>query len=201
MKLYYTPGVCSLAPHIALRETGAEFDLVRVDLQTKQTENGDDYLKICRHGKVPALDIGEGPVLTENPAILQYVADRNPSAGLIPQAGTLERYRLQSWLSYLGSELHKCFGPLFQPGHGEESKKLAIEGIHRHFAALDELLSTQDYLTGDRFTVADAYLFVILGWPNLIGLDMARYSGLQPYAGRIAARDGVQAALKAEGLA
>lgn len=201
MKLYYTPGVCSLAPHIALREVGADFELIKVDLQSKKTEQGGDYLKISRHGKVPALDFGEDTVLTENAAILQYVADRAPETALAPLPSDPGRYRLQSWLSYLGSELHKLFGPLFQLGHSDDAKARSIEALHRHFALLDERLGQQDYLVGDHFTVADAYLFVILGWPRMVGLDMAKYPALGAYAARVGQREAVRAALKAEGLA
>jgi glutathione S-transferase len=200
MKLYYTPGVCSLAPHIALREAGQEFDLIKVDLHAKQTDAGGDYNQVNRHGKVPALDIGEDTVLTENPAILQYIADRNPDAGLAPPAGSSARYRLHSWLSYLASELHKLFGPLFAPGHSDDEKKRSSQGIDSALTRLDEELSTRDYLVGDRFSVADAYLFTILGWPKMVGIDMAKYPALNAYTGRIAQREGVQAALKAEGL-
>ena len=200
MKLYYTPGVCSLAPHIALREAGMEFDLIKVDLHAKQTDGGGDYNQVNRHGKVPALDIGEDTVLTENPAILQYIADRNPDAGLAPPAGSSARYRLHSWLSYLGSELHKLFGPLFAPGHSDDEKKRSTQGIDSALTRLDEELSTRDYLVGDRFSVADAYLFTILGWPKMVGIDMGKYPALNAYSGRIAQREGVQAALKAEGL-
>lgn len=201
MKLYYTPGVCSLAPHIALREAGADFDLVQVDLGSKQTASGDDYLQVSEQGKVPALDIGEDTVLTENSAILQYVADRNPSAGLAPPAASGERYRLQSWLSFIGSELHKLFGPLFQPGHSDDAKAKSTDALHRNFAYLNNILADRDYLMGDRFTVADAYLFVVLSWPRMVGIDMASYDALNAYIGRIAQREAVQAALKAEGLA
>ncbi len=200
MKLYYTPGVCSLAPHIALREAGQEFDLIKVDLYAKQTDGGADFNQVNRHGKVPALDIGEDTVLTENPAILQYIADRNPDAGLAPPAGSSARYRLHSWLSYLGSELHKLFGPLFAPGHSDDEKKRSTQGIDSALTRLDEELSARDYLVGDRFSVADAYLFTILGWPKMVGIDMGKYPALNAYTGRIAQRESVQAALKAEGL-
>lgn len=200
MKLYFTPGVCSLAPHIALREAGAEFVLVQVDLQTKQTADGDDYLALNRSGKVPALDFGESEVLTENAAILQYIADRFPEAQLAPPVGTTARYRLQSRLSYLGSELHKLFGPLFIPGHSEDAKQASIAKIHDHLAALDSELAARDYLLESGFSVADAYLFTILGWPHLVGVEIDQYTNLGAYAGRIAARASVQAALATEGL-
>lgn len=200
MKLYYTPGACSLAPHIALREAGANFDLVKVDLRSKKTESGEDYTSVTQRGKVPALEIDKGEVLTENAAILQYVADQAPDRKLAPPPSDLARYRLQSWLSYLGSEVHKLFGPLFQGG-SEEAKKASTDALHKHFAALNQHLSKQDYLLGNQFTVADAYLFTILGWPRVIGLDMSQYPALGNYAGRIAQRQPVQEALKAEGLA
>lgn len=201
MKLYYTPGACSLAPHIALNEIGADFDLVKVDLQTKKTEQGDDFRQVNAVGKVPALDIGEKEPLTENSAILQYIADRKPEAGLAPAAGSSERYRLQSTLSYLSSELHKSFVPMFTPGTSDDAKAAATGSIDQHFAALDQKLSKQDYLLGDRYSVADSYLFVILGWPGHVGMDTSKYQALGAYAGRIAQREAVQKSLKEEGLA
>lgn len=201
MKLYYTPGACSLAPHIALNEIGADYELVKVDLQNKQTEQGDDFRQVNPLGKVPALDIGEDRPLTENPAILQYIADRKPEAGLAPPPSSTERYRLQSKLSYLGSEVHKSFVPMFQPGSSDEAKKAATESIHQHFARLNEKLANRQYLLGDQYSVADAYLFVILGWPQHAGIDTSQYSALGAYAGRIAQRQAVQNALKEEGLA
>lgn len=201
MKLYYTPGACSLAPHIALNEIGADYDLIKVDLQNKQTEQGDDFRQVNPLGKVPALDIGEDRALTENPAILQYIADRKPEAGLAPPAGSSQRYRLQSALSYLGSEVHKSFVPMFAPGSTDDAKAAATDTINQHFARLNEKLSKQDYLLGDQYSVADSYLFVILGWPQHVGLDISKYPALGAYAGRIAQRQAVQDALKEEGLA
>ncbi len=201
LKLYYSPGACSLASHIALRESGLEFGLVKVDLMTKKTETGGDYLSLSKRGKVPALDIGEAELLTETPAILQYIADQAPARHLAPAPTDLQRYRLQSWLSFIGSEVHKLFGPLFMPNSSEEMKKLSIDALHRQFADLNEHLSGRDYLLGENYSVADSYLFTVLGWPRYLNLDMSKYAALGTYAGHIAPRPAVQAALKAEGLA
>lgn len=200
MKLYYSPGACSLAPHIALREAGATFDLVKVDLATKRTESGADYLAVAPLGKVPALDIGEGEALTENAAILQYAADQAPASGLAPAANSPARYRLQSWLSFLSAELHKAFVPLFVPGSSDEVKAQAVDTIHGHLKRLDGLLATRDHLVDGGYTVADIYLFVILGWPRYVGMDISAYPALGAYAARIGPRPAVQAALQAEGL-
>jgi glutathione S-transferase len=201
LKLYYSPGACSLASHIALRESGLDFGLVKVDLKTKKTETGADYFSLAKRGKVPALDIGEAELLTETPAILQYVADQAPERHLAPPPTNVQRYRLQSWLSFLGSEVHKLFGALFMPQASEEMKKLSLEALHRQFEDLNAHLSGRDYLLGKDYTVADSYLFTILGWPRYLNLDMSKYAALGAYAGRIAPRPAVQAALKAEGLA
>lgn len=200
MKLYYFPGACSLAPHIALRETGAAFELERIDPATKRTASGADFLAIAPLGKVPALDIGEEEALTETGAVLQYVAERAPGSGLVPPPGSRDRYRLLSWLSYLAAELHKSFVPLFRPGSSAEAKAEAVETIHAQLQWLDGLLSTRDHLVEGSYTVADIYLFVVLGWPRYVALDISAYRALGAYSARIAARPAVQAALRAEGL-
>lgn len=200
LKLYYSPGACSLASDIALREAGLDFELVKVDLKSKKIEDGRNYLEIYKAGKVPALDIGEPSVLTESPAVLQYIADRAPDSRLAPKPTDPARYRLQSRLNYLGSEVHKLFGPLFMPGATEDMKKLSLETLDKHFAELNDLLSKQEYLLGDTYTVADCYLFTILGWTRFLNMDISKFPGLTAYVGRIAQRPAVQAALKAEGL-
>nr|ABW37058.1 BphK [Sphingomonas sp. LH128] len=199
MKLFISPGACSLAPHIALRETGAAFDAVKVDLATRKVETGDDFLTVNPSGKVPALTLDSGETLTENPAILLYIADQKPDAALAPRDGTLERYRLISRLSFLGSEFHKAFVPLFTPGSSDEAK-LAARPPSDHLGALDKELLDKEHYAGSEFSVADIYLFVMLGWPAHVGIDMSAYPNLGAYCGRIAQRPSVGAALKAEGL-
>jgi len=199
MKLYYTPGVCSLAPHICLREAGADFEIEMVDLRSKKLASGGDYLAISKKGKVPALDIGEPEVLTENLAILAYIADKFPAANL---AGTgTGRYRVLSWTTFVATELHKLFGPLFNPAYDDNAKKVSIDMIMANLGYVDEELGKRDYLAGDHFSIADAYLFVVLGWPQMIKLDISKFQNLAAFAGRVGARPAVQAALKAEGLA
>lgn len=199
MKLFISPGACSLAPHIALHETGDDFDAIKVDLATRKVETGDDFLAVNPSGKVPALTLDSGETLTENPAILLYIADQKPDAGLAPRDGTMERYRLLSRLSFLGSEFHKAFVPLFTPGTSDEAKAAAMTAVKNHLAALDKELADKDHYAGD-FSVADIYLFVMLGWPAHVGIDMSVYPALGAYCGRIAQRPAVGAALKAEGL-
>jgi glutathione S-transferase len=201
MKLFISPGACSLAPHIALREIGADFEAVKVDLGTRKTESGEDFLGINPVGKVPALILDNGQTLTENPAILLYIADQNPGLGLAPREGSLERYQLVSRLSFLGSEFHKAFVPLFAPGTSDEAKTAAVEAVKKHLAVLDQELTGNEHYAGSSFSVADIYLFVMLGWPAHVGIDMAVYPALGAYAGRIAQRPAVGSALKAEGLA
>lgn len=201
MKLFISPGACSLAPHIALRETGADFETVKVDLAVRTTEAGEDFLAVNPSGKVPALTLNGGETLTENPAILMYIADQNPASGLAPAEGSLDRYRLLSRLSFLGSEFHKAFVPLFAPGTSDEAKAAASGSVKNHLAALDKELTGRDYYSGNAFSVADIYLFVMLGWPAYVGIDMSPYPALGAYAGKIAQRPAVGAALEAEGLA
>lgn len=199
MKLYYAPGACSLSPHIVLREAGADFSLVRVDLKTKKTEDGGDYTAVNPKGYVPALQLDNGELLTEGPAIIQYVADLHPAAGLAPTPGTLERARLQEWLNMLSTELHKSFTPLFR-GAGDEWKNAALDNIKRRFDFISRHLAGQPYLMGDKFSVADAYLFTILGWTGFVKIDLSPWLELQAYAQRVGARPAVQAAQRAEGL-
>jgi len=201
MQLFISPGACSLAPHIALREIGAEFEVVKVDLATRKTEAGDDFLDVNCSGKVPALILDNGETLTENPAILLYIADQNSSAGLAPAEGGRDRYQLLSRLSFLASELHKAFVPLFAPATSDEAKADASVAVKNHLAALEKELTGRDHYAGETFSVADIYLFVMLGWPGHVGIDMSAYPALGAYAGKIAQRPAVGEALRAEGLA
>ena len=201
MKLYYVPGACSLAPHIALREAGLAFELDRMDPATRRTEKGEDYTQVNPKGYVPALRLDNGEVLTEVAVILQYVADQKPGAGLAPAAGTLERYRLHEWLNFIATEVHKQFSPFFNPKLTPEWKANQLTLLSRRFDTLAKQLGQKPYLMGDRFTVADAYLFTILSWSKLFQVDLGKWPALTEYLGRIAARPAVQAALKAEGLA
>ena len=200
MKLYYASGACSLSPHIVAREAGIAIDTVKVDLTTKKTEDGQDFLVLNPKGYVPALCLDNGQILTEGPAIVQYLADQKPASRLAPSAGTMERYRLQEWLSFLGTELHKSFSPLFNQASSDDAKREAKENISKRFTYLDQKLAGSNYLMGETFTVADAYAFTIVNWANFVGIDLKPYPNLSAYLGRIGARPKVQEALKAEGL-
>jgi glutathione S-transferase len=200
MKLYFTPGACSLAPHIALWETGAAFDLEKVDLAKKQTASGEDFLRINPKGYVPALRLDDGETLTEVAVILQYLADRKPESGLAPALGTMERYRLMEWLNFISTEVHKQFGPLFNPHITPEWKAHQLNLLARRFDYLSERLNGQPYLMGDQFCVADAYLFTVLNWSNFLDVDVAKWPLLKAYLTRVAERPAVRAALQAEGL-
>ena len=197
MKLYLTPHACSLSPHIVLREAGIPFDIEVVDLGTKKTKSGGNYTSVNPKGYVPALEIEGGQVLTEGPAIVQYIADQKPASKLAPPAGSFERYRLQEWLNFITSELHKSFGALFSnpPEAWKETLKTRIAG---RFDMLSKSLQGKDYLMGSTFTVADAYLFVILSWTSHVGIDLSRWPVLTAYFERIKARPAVKAALDAE---
>lgn len=201
MKLYFSPGACSLSPHIALREAGFEPNLVKVDLRTKKTEAGDDYTAINPNGYVPTLVLDDGSVLTEGPAIVQYVADQVPGKRLAPANGTLARYRLQSVLNFISAELHKTFGVFFNPNATPDWKDAARQLLARRLAYVDSLLAKGPYALGDDFSVADCYLFTILNWSGHLQVDLSPWPRLGDYLKRIAARPAVQAALKAEGLA
>jgi glutathione S-transferase len=200
MKLYYTPGACSLAVHIALREAGLEFGLEKVDLASKKTETGADFLAINAKGYVPALQMDNGQVLTEDQVILQYVADLNPTTCLAPPAGSLARYRLMEWLAFIATEVHKGFSPLWNPAAPEAARQQAITQLGRRFDFLSPTLGTQPWLLGDSYSVADAYLFTVLGWADYHKLDLAPWPALVEFRSRVAARPAVQQALKAEGL-
>jgi glutathione S-transferase len=200
MKLYYSPGACSLSPHIVSRELGIPLELKKVNTKDKTIEGGGDFWKVNARGYVPALELDDGHVLTEGPAIVQYLADRKPEAGLAPKAGSTERYQLQEWLNFLTSEIHKGFSPLFKPNTPEEYKKISKENLAGRFDWLDKQLAGRDYLMGRQFTVADAYLFVLLNWTKFQAIDLAKWPNLTAYQQRVGARPKVQEALKAEGL-
>jgi glutathione S-transferase len=199
MQLYFSPGACSLASHIVLREAGLPFDLKRADVRTKKLEDGSDYLAVNSKGAVPALRLDDGQVLTEGPAILQYLADQKPDTRLVPKAGTLDRYRVLEWLNFITSELHKGFTPLFV-SQDANVKEYATQNLHKRFDWLNAQFGGKQYLTGETFTVADAYLFTVLNWSNLLGIDMSKWPALQAFSARVAARPKVQEALAAEGL-
>jgi glutathione S-transferase len=201
MKLYYSPGACSLSPHIVLREGGFDFQLERVNLKTGQTETGRDYKTVNPLGYVPALELDDGEVLTEGPAIVQYLADRVPEKRLAPPAESLARYRLMAWLNFISTELHKGFGALFNPAFPEEARAIVRAQLEQRIGETERRLAGKPYILGEEFSVADAYLFTVLGWGKYVGLDLAPWPGLMDYLGRVAARPSVAAALKAEGLA
>lgn len=200
MKLYFAPGACSLSPHIALREAGIPFTLVKTDTKTKKIEGGGDYLAINSKGYVPAIEIDNGQVLTEGPAIVQFIADLKPESNLAPKAGTLERYRLQEWLNFITSELHKGFSPLFSPDTPAEMKETVKKKLGQRFDWIVAQLGDKPYLTGDTFTIADGYLFTVLNWGQWVGVDLAAWPALKAYHARVASRPSVVEALKAEGL-
>jgi len=199
MKLYYAPGTCSLSPHIVAREAGLPLTLVRVDNKNKTTESGEDYRAINPKGYVPLLELDNGVRLSEGPAIVQYLADLAPASKLAPANGTVERYQLQEWLNFITSEVHKQFSPLFDATMPDEAKEKFRNRLATRFDWIAGQLKGRDYLTGS-FTVADAYLFVVLGWTKFTGPDLARWPVLQEFVARVAARPHVQEALKAEGL-
>ena len=198
MKLYYSPGACSQAAHILLHETQLPHDSEAVDIRAHRTASGGDYLAINPKGSVPALGIGD-EVLTENGAILQYIGDKAGNETLLPGAG-MERYRVIEWLAYLGSEVHKSFGPLFNPASSDEVKASAREMVAKKFDFLEQSLEGRDYLAGPSMTVADPYLFAMLGWTNF-GIDLAKWPNLAALRQRMEQRPSVQAVLRAEGLA
>lgn len=202
LTLYYKPGACSLSPHIVLREAGLSFDLVKTDTRNNVTERGTTFRDINPRGYVPALMIdGESEILTEGPAIVQWIADQAPEKKLLPPAGTMARTRVQEALNYVGTELHKSIGPLFNPKTPDEFKAITREVMSAKFADLNARLANRAYFVGDSFTVADAYLFTVLGWLGpRIGMDLAAWPNLVAYRARIAERPAVFAALKAEGL-
>lgn len=200
MKLYILPGACSLAADISLREAGIEFELVKVDRHTRKTADGLDFNEINSKGYVPALRLDSGDVLTENVALLQYIADRNPAAKLAPPAGTMERYRLDEWLSFINSEVHKAFSPLFVPNASEDLKQYARGNLTKRCGWLATALGAKPYLMGEQFTVADAYLFVVLSWSVHVAFDLGPWPALKSFQERVGARPHTIEALVAEGL-
>jgi glutathione S-transferase len=200
MKLYYSPGVCSLAPHILLREAGIDFTLEKVDAATKVTESGQDFRAINPNGYVPVLELEPGVMLTEGPAIMQYIADRAPQAKLAPVAGSLERYRLQSWLNFITAEIHKGFSPLFKPDTLAETKTAVKEQLAKRFDFVEQHLSRHDTLLDSGFSAADAYLFVTTGWSSYVGIELKRWPAIIAFRKRVEQRPAVRTALIAEGL-
>ena len=200
MKLYYSPGACSLSPHIVLREAGLAFEPVLASTKTHKLQDGTDYYGINPKGYVPLLELDNGERLTEGPAIVQYIADQAPAKKLAPAAGTMARYRLQEWLNFITSELHKSFSPLFNPAMPEEGKALYRTRLGDRFKWVDGQLAGKNYLMGQDFSVADAYLFVVAGWGKHVGVDISGLANLGAFMARVGARPAVQEALKAEGL-
>ncbi|WP_402721133.1 glutathione transferase GstA [Janthinobacterium rivuli] len=201
MKLFYSPGACSQAPHILLRETGTPFTLVKVDLGQHRTQEGGNYYELNPKGQVPLLALDDGTTLSEGPVIAQYIAERAGKQDLLPPVGNLARYKVLEWQNYITSELHKSFSPLFDSRIDAATKTLFIEQLGKKYKLVDSRLEGQDYLTGDTFTVADAYLFVITGWAPGVGVDLSALANLQAFLTRVAQRDSVKAAWEAEGLA
>jgi glutathione S-transferase len=200
MKLYYSPGACSLSPHIALLEAGLPYDLVKVDVRAKKLENGDDYFKINPKGQVPALGLDNGEIMTEGPVIVQMIADQAAGKNLAPANGSPERYRLQEWLNFVTTELHKNFSPLFNPAIPDEVKAFFKDRIMGKFKYADEKLAGRDYLMGKQFTVADGYLYTMLRWADGHKMDLSGLKNLMAFKDRVAARPKVQEALTKEGL-
>jgi glutathione S-transferase len=201
MKLYYSPGACSLSPHIALLEAGLPYDLVKVDLRAKKLENGDDYLKVNPKGQVPALSMDNGELLTEGPVIVQMIADKAAGKNLAPSGDSAERYKLQEWLNFITTELHKNFGPMFSPVLADDAKAFFKDRLMGKFKYLEGALAGRDYLMGKQFTVADGYLFTMLSWADRMKFDLSALPNLLAYKARVAARPKVQEALTKEGLA
>ncbi len=201
MELYFTPGACSLAPHIVLREAQLSFELNQVDLATRKTTDGADFTAVNLKGQVPALVLDDGSVLTEVPAIVQYLADRHPEADLAPAPGTLARYRLQEWLNFVTAELHKSLGTLFRPDLPAGWEAIVKQTVATKLDYLERHLAEQDYLLDNRFSVADSYAFAIINWTHLFDIDLAPWRNVQRYMERIAARPAVREAMRAEGLA
>ena len=200
MKLYYSPGACSLSAHIALQESGLAFEAIAAPTKTHQLPDGTDYYTINPLGYVPLLQLDNGEKLREGPAIVQYVADQVPAKNLAPANGTMARYRLQEWLTFIGTELHKGFSPLFNPAMPAEAKQISKDRLTQRLAWVDGELANKSYLMGDTFTVADGYLFTVTNWTVPTGIDISALANLQAFRARVAARPAVQAAMKAEGL-
>jgi glutathione S-transferase len=200
MKLYYSPGACSLSPHIVSREAGVEIELEKIDNRAKKTASGADFWQVNPKGQVPTLQLDDGDILTEGPAIVQYIADRAPDSKLMPPAGSTERYHVLEWLNFVTSELHKSFTPLFKPNTPDAYKAISKENLAGRFNYVDQRLAGRDYLMGSQFTVADAYLFTVLRWSTIQHIDLSRWPNITAFMGRVAARPKVKEALEAEGL-
>ena len=200
MKLYYSPGACSLSPHIALHEAGLKFEAVLASTKTHKLADGTDFYTINPKGYVPLLELDDGQRLSEGPAIVQYIADQAPASGLAPAAGTMARYRLIEWLNFISTELHKGFSPLFNPAMVEDAKPIFRARLVDRFKYVNERLEGKAYLSGDTFTVADGYLFTVTNWCQYGGVDISGFAHLGAFMARVAARPAVQAAMKAEGL-
>ncbi|MFH0303276.1 glutathione transferase GstA [Bradyrhizobium sp. 31Argb] len=200
MKLYYSPGACSLSPHIALLEAGLPYELVKVDVRAKKLENGDDFLQINPKGQVPALALDSGELVTEGPVIVQMIADRAAGKNLAPAHGSAERYKLLEWLNFITTELHKNFSPLFAPVLSDGTKAFFKDRLMGKFKYIDGQLAGRDYLLGSQFTVADGYLFTMLAWADRMKFDLSGLPNLTAYKARVAARPKVQEALTKEGL-
>lgn len=200
MKLYYSPGVCSLSPHIVLHETNSNFELVKTDIRNKTVEGGGDFKSVNPHGYVPALALADGTLITEGPAIVQYIADKAGATDIAPPNGSIERTKMQSWLNFVSSEIHKSFGPLFNAEMPDAAKAIFRQKLQERFAFLDKHFASHQFLMGNAFTLPDAYLFTTLRWGKPMGVDPDNFSNLAAYFKRVEARPAVQAALKAEGL-
>lgn len=200
MKLYYSPGACSLAPHIVLNEIGQPYDLEKVDLAAKTTESGSDFTAVNSKGYVPTLELAKDQVLTEVSTILQYLADKAEGSGLLPKFGSMERYRAMEQLNFIASELHKGIGGLFNKAMPDDGKKAIIERVQKRLQWLDGQLAGKPYLLGDSYSVADAYAFTVLGWCKWVNVDLSKYGHITAYLDRVGARPAVQAAMKKEGL-
>ena len=200
MKLYYSPGACSLSPHIAMHEAGLPFEAILAPTKTHKLPDGSDFYAVNPLGYVPYLTLDDGRSLHEGPAIVQYIADLAPAKNLAPANGTYERYKLQEWLTFIGTELHKSFSPLFAPTTPAETKASAVERLQSRLKWVDSELAGKQYLMGDQFTVADGYLFTVTNWAQYVSLDLSPYSNLVAYRGRVGTRPAVIAAMKAEGL-
>ena len=198
MKLYLTPGACSLSPNIVAHEAGIPLELKKVDLKSKTVSGGGDYNQVNPKGSVPLLLLDNGESLTEGPAIVQYLADQKPQSKLMPATGTTERYKALEWLNFITSEIHKSFSPLFNPTAVDAWKQAALANLHKRFDFVEAHLKNRQYLLGDQFSVADAYLFTVLGWTKYVGIDLAKWPTLQAYVARVGARPKVQEAIKAE---
>lgn len=200
MKLYFSPGACSLSPHIVAREAGVELTLVKTNTKTKKLDDGSDFYDVNPKGYVPALVLDDGELLTEGPAIVQYLGDQKPDSGVMPAAGTMQRYRVQEMLGYIGTEIHKSYSPLFATTTPEETRTERKEYLQKRYALLDEKLGKSPYLCGEQFTAADAYLFTVTRWAPFVKVDLSAFANLAAFQERVAARPAVQSALAAEGV-